>query len=508
MDVDGLVARGLDRYRAGDIDGALAIWETALAAAPEDARALGYVDYVRQNYDELAGGSGSPMSEQLIPFGLSHGDDDEYEISITEGDDIDDSTGNHRAVAPAGPPERLPEPAIDDGWSLDPDNEPTWFAGAARRALGFAASAFDDDHPGDGDRTIERGAIVPRSTLPGMPPLKAPMPPAPLPGVPLAPEFDFGAGDETGERTTERAAIAGPLKPQVLRGLGIEPLLPHRRAASEDMTSDGWPRAPDLELADPLGDPLADSRTATADMTFDRGGPNAPVIESLPPPEFEERGTADLKVKRGGTNPGALPRPGEPDHEKASVEVEDLLLPPPPSRSQPIAVVDDDSRDERGPQRALTADEAITSRLSEEIDAGAPLLESHDERARRRIVALLARASSATAAGDPATAVAAIDLALSEAPDVAAAQKLVHRSRDMILDVYYRFFGDLQRMPILSAPLSELTRRPLDPRAAFLLSRIDGTLTYDEILDVAGMGRLEACRHLAHLLWRGIIRPV
>ena len=103
---------------------------------------------------------------------------------------------------------------------------------------------------------------------------------------------------------------------------------------------------------------------------------------------------------------------------------------------------------------------------------------------------------------------AAIDLALSEAPDVAAAQKLVHRSRDMILDVYYRFFGDLQRMPILAAPLSELTRRPLDPRAAFLLSRIDGTLTYDEILDVAGMGRLEACRHLAHLLWRGIIRPV
>ena len=92
-----------------------------------------------------------------------------------------------------------------------------------------------------GDREMfypKRGA-VPRATLPGMPPMKPPtLPtrsPMPLPGVPLAPEYDFGAGDETGERTTERAAIAGPLKPQVLRGLGIEPLGPHKRAASEDI---------------------------------------------------------------------------------------------------------------------------------------------------------------------------------------------------------------------------------------------------------------------------------
>jgi hypothetical protein len=500
VDVDGLVARGLDRYRAGDIDGALAIWETALAQAPDDPRALGYVDYVRQNYDELAGGSGSPMSEQLIPFGLAQSDDDEYEISITEhdGETADASTGNHRVVG--GTPERAPEPAIDDGWGLDPDNEPTWFAGAARRALGYAATAFDDDRTDD--RTIERG-------LPPPPPV-----PVPAPGRALSPEFDFSSSELTGERTIERAPLGGhkALGAEVLRGLGIAPVAPleplahHRRAASEDMTSDGWRPAAELDLADPLGessgDP-SDPRTATADLTFDRGGPDAPMIEPLPPPEFEERGTADLKVKRGGTNPGSLPRPGDPD-DRSSVEVEDLLLPPPPSKHKQVDDVD--SRDDRPDSRAFTADEAVTAQLSQDIDADAPLLETHDERARRRIIALLGRASSAATSGDHAIAVAAIDLALSEAPDVAAAQKLVHRSRDMILDVYYRFFGDLQKMPILAAPLSELTRRPLDPRAAFLLSRIDGTLTYEEILDVAGMGRLEACRHLAHLLWRGIIR--
>lgn len=483
VDVDGLVARGLDRYRAGDIDGALAIWELALAQSPEDPRALGYVDYVRQNYDELAGGSGSPMSEQLIPFGLAQTDDDEYEISITENGDGE--------AAPL--PERAPEPAIDDGWGLDPDADPTWFAGAARQTLGLAATAFDDDRTGD--RTIERG-------LPPPPPLPVKRPPSP--------EFDFGTSELTGERTIERASLGGPrsLGPDVLRGLGIAPLDPlahHRRAASEDMTADGWPRAPDLDLADPAADPAhdpSDPRTATADMTFDRGGPDAPMIEPLPPPEFEDRGTADLKVKRGGTHPDSVARPGERD-DGASVEVEDLLLPPPPSKHKQV----DDISDDKPQARAFTADEELTARLSEEIDADAPLLESHDDRARRRIIALLGRAGGAATSGDHATAVAAIDLALAEAPDVAAAQKLVHRSRDMILDVYYRFFGDLQRMPMLAAPLSELTKRPLDPRAAFLLSRIDGTLTYEEILDVAGMGRLEACRHLAHLLWRGIIRP-
>jgi hypothetical protein len=553
VDIDALVARGLDRYRAGDIDGALAMWERALAAAPDDPRALGYVDYVRQNYDELSGGSGSPMSEQLIPFGLSRGDDDEYEISITGGDAPEDTTGTHR-VSP-GMPERMPEPAIDDGWGIDADSDPTWFAGEHRQITGLQSTMFEDDRTGD--RTIERGAHqVGGKAAPHLHPR-------------AGSDDDFGAESEsdfTSEKTTERASVKGPsaLSPEVQRGLGIAPGMPvdprhtlplppprppapptkpptnpaHPRAGSQDLTSDGWPRAPDLELAEPAGpppvepiaiDPLSDPRTATADLaslldprtatvdmafdpdlgSMDLGGPGAPVVEALPPPpprEFEERGTADLKVKRGGTNPGRLPTAEEEAKEESrgQVDVEDLLLPPPPSASN---AVDDDRDDRLLPKpRALTADEEVTERLSQAIDADAPLLENHDDRAKRRIIALLARASSAATSGDHATAVAAIDLALSEAPDVAAAQKLVHRSRDLILDCYYRFFGDLAAMPVLAAPLAELTRRPLDPRAAFLLSRIDGTLTYEEILDVAGMGRLEACRHLAHLLWRGIIR--
>ena len=47
---------------------------------------------------------------------------------------------------------------------------------------------------------------------------------------------------------------------------------------------------------------------------------------------------------------------------------------------------------------------------------------------------------------------------------------------------------------------------PISPRAAFLLSRVDGTLSLDEILDVSGMPRLEAYRYLCQLFLRGILR--
>ena len=40
-------------YARGDVDGALAVWQEALALAPGDSRAMGYVDYVVSNYQVL-----------------------------------------------------------------------------------------------------------------------------------------------------------------------------------------------------------------------------------------------------------------------------------------------------------------------------------------------------------------------------------------------------------------------------------------------------------------------
>jgi hypothetical protein len=45
----------------------------------------------------------------------------------------------------------------------------------------------------------------------------------------------------------------------------------------------------------------------------------------------------------------------------------------------------------------------------------------------------------------------------------------------------------------------------LDPRAAFLLSRIDGSISIDDLLEVSGMPRLEAMRVLALLIRHGAV---
>jgi hypothetical protein len=66
---------------------------------------------------------------------------------------------------------------------------------------------------------------------------------------------------------------------------------------------------------------------------------------------------------------------------------------------------------------------------------------------------------------------------------------------------------------VYNAMLGGLDRRPrhgqvtpdLDPRSAFLLSRLDGSLTFDDLLDVSGMPRVEAMRILALMIARGVV---
>ena len=150
--------------------------------------------------------------------------------------------------------------------------------------------------------------------------------------------------------------------------------------------------------------------------------------------------------------------------------------------------------------------DARTAQILDAVDESAPAQEQKDDRTRRRISALLERASEWIKAGDLDRAVAAVDLALSEDPNSALAQKLIHRNRDTIMSVFQSFLGDLNRQPSLARPLHELSNAQISPRAAFLLSRVDGSLSLDEILDVSGMPRLEAYRYLCQLFLRGILR--
>jgi hypothetical protein len=150
--------------------------------------------------------------------------------------------------------------------------------------------------------------------------------------------------------------------------------------------------------------------------------------------------------------------------------------------------------------------DARTAQILDEVDEGAPRDEPKEDQTRRRISTLLERAGTWATANELDKAVAAVDLALAEDPNSALAQKLIHRNRETIMGVFQGFLGDLNRQPVLARPLHELSSAPISPRAAFLLSRVDGMMTIDEILDVSGMPRLEAYRYLCQLYLRGILR--
>jgi tetratricopeptide (TPR) repeat protein len=215
--------------------------------------------------------------------------------------------------------------------------------------------------------------------------------------------------------------------------------------------------------------------------------------------------TRDIGLRPGGRPPSVFPDDEVPTRQNDARQIRAAHASQQhPTIKQQLAAAEDSTRmDVVLPFDPIDAGSAS---ILDEIDLNEPPNEAKEDRTRRRISALIERAtvwSSQLALDKAATAV---DLALSEDPNSALAQKLIHRNRDAIMAIFQSYLGNLDRQPQLARPLHELASTPISPRAAFLLSRIDGMLTIDEILDVSGMPRLEAYRHLTQLFLRGILR--
>lgn len=130
---------------------------------------------------------------------------------------------------------------------------------------------------------------------------------------------------------------------------------------------------------------------------------------------------------------------------------------------------------------------------------------SESERIRERITWLLTRALAARTNRDLPAAVLAAEYALRESPDSATAQKLIHGQATQLEGLFGEFLGPQERVPRVVLDMESVMAREIDPRGAFLLSRIDGMSTFEEIIDISGMPRLEALRHLAWFVADGVI---
>lgn len=132
--------------------------------------------------------------------------------------------------------------------------------------------------------------------------------------------------------------------------------------------------------------------------------------------------------------------------------------------------------------------------------------ETDRARMERRVNTLLERALDAHRSLQSTMAVVALDLAFREDPERQLVDELVCRHASVISEIYHAYLGDTGKVPSLSISQAELCFERIDSRAAFMLSRVDGMMSLDDILCVVGMPRLEALHHASVLLLRGVLR--
>jgi hypothetical protein len=121
---------------------------------------------------------------------------------------------------------------------------------------------------------------------------------------------------------------------------------------------------------------------------------------------------------------------------------------------------------------------------------------------RIRAAEFVDRCRSAFGRGNLEQAVAAAEAALREednAPPPGIAE-VIEPARNLFERVFEQFIGPTQAIPMPAMSPEALSDQDLDHRAGFILSRIDGVMTIEEMMDVAGMPRFEALRVLASLL--------
>ena len=592
-DIDRLIEDGLNRYGSGDLDGALLVWEEALAIDPDNAQANSYVDYVRMNYEVLQTDSGFGVApDDGVPFGIE--DEPEYIIEITQGqelaagepntpplfmdpldqgwfieEDANEVTvartrSNKKSVPPVSrapsresireieleadeppeielaptPPISAPEISFDsatreygtddlkrssneeDSGSFKAESTPLGFGNleteVKKRDLGFV-------QPAQGPAQLEVRLRTPSTPPPNKPPLPEDnshpqtirgMPAVAIPATITEDDLIKSLPQPTRPRTTEPGAPVSGLARTVtpVRG-SVTPGEDRPRIPTRDLPQK--PRKP-ASLTDRAvtlqGDDGDIALPSASTRELAQTNPISPIV--MPTitgaPAMDEFSisapTRELGLRPGGRAPSHL---GDEDLPTRQTDVQKIRD---EHSTQKLKVV------KKEPQYGETtrADlvlpfdpiDARSAQILDEIETpgSEPPNESKEDRTRRRITALIERAMMWSTAGELDKAVAAVDLALSEDPNSALAQKLIHRNREAIMTTFQAYMGDLERQPQLARPLHELASAPISPRAAFLLSRIDGMLTIDEILDVSGMPRLEAYRHLCQLFLRGILR--
>jgi len=109
------------------------------------------------------------------------------------------------------------------------------------------------------------------------------------------------------------------------------------------------------------------------------------------------------------------------------------------------------------------------------------------------------------ATGDFSGALQIAEALLAEDSGDLEAQRYSTSCRDVLTQMLLSRIGSVNAIVKVALSQEELRWLTLDHRAGFLLSLVDGALSVEELLDIAGMPKLESLRILANLLEQRVI---
>jgi hypothetical protein len=107
--------------------------------------------------------------------------------------------------------------------------------------------------------------------------------------------------------------------------------------------------------------------------------------------------------------------------------------------------------------------------------------------------------------GDFSGSLELVEKVLQQRPTHEGARAYLKRNESTLLKMYESKLGRLSDVPRRLVPADEVIWLNMHHRAGFILSQIDGTLSYEDILDVSGMDRFDTIRILAELVQNGIV---
>jgi len=119
---------------------------------------------------------------------------------------------------------------------------------------------------------------------------------------------------------------------------------------------------------------------------------------------------------------------------------------------------------------------------------------------------LMRGARDLMALDDHSGALALLNRVLQVFPNHPEALKLQAQSELRLLAQYESRIGRIDQKPRVLLQSEEIIWLNLDHRAGFLLSLMDGQVSFEDVYNLSGMSRLDTSRVLAQLLEQEIIR--